>query len=602
MSVGFGEMNEAAIAAFGKVSDWQRKVIANNGTMSMSIGEIQKKLEKIEALRSNSKSMASIVALDKVKTSLQGRIDSVNTFSSTINELNKATAAASAMASSSSLPGSADDTGDAGKKKKEKREYNFPIDKVISGATGLIKMGMDIEQTELAFTKLTGSAKDAKGMISDLQRMGASTPFRTNELIGNAQGLMESGVAAKNIIPTLTMLGNVSGGNKEKMAELVKTYGKITESGKLTADTVKELAAAGFNPLEQIAAKTGVKVKDLKDSLAAGKISAEQLTTVMAATASGNGAFANGMTAQSESATSRWGQFNDILQTVQTTIGSALLPIAADFIDNALIPIATWLQTAAVWLTQNADWFGFLGTAIGGLILGYKLWTMWQAALNLVMNLSPMGLMVGIGVALIGVVIYCWNTFEKFRGGLWGTWEAMKAFIGLIKDFLIDSLKGVASGLSGIGKALMHMFKGEWSQAWEVGKTAVADLTGVTAIKNAYNNGGKVKAAFNEGYGKGVNAPKIKLGNPFATPVMPEGFTGAGNTAAGAKLSGLEGAKNKTEGITGGGNKNIIINLQKLFDNINIHTTQLKEGANEVEQMVTEAFLRVLNSANAINI
>lgn len=602
MSVGFGEMNEAAIAAFGKVSDWQRKVIANNGTMSMSIGEIQKKLEKIEALRSNSKSMASIVALDKVKTSLQGRIDSVNTFSSTINELNKATAAASAMASSSSLPGSADDTGDAGKKKKEKREYNFPIDKVISGAAGLIKMGMDIEQTELAFKKFTGSAESAKEMISSLQHMGASTPFRTNDLIGNAQGLMQSGVAAKNILPTLTMLGNVSGGNKEKMTELVKAYSKITESGKLTSETTKELAAAGFNPLERISAKTGIEVETLQKRLEAGKISAKQLTTVMADAASGNGAFANGMKDQSESATSRWGQFNDILQTVQTTIGSALLPIAADFIDNALIPIATWLQTAAVWLTQNADWFGFLGTVIGGLILGYKLWTMWQAALNLVMNLSPIGLMVGAGVALIGVVIYCWNTFEKFRGGLWGTWEAMKAFIGLIKDFLIDSLKGVASGLSGIGKALMHMFKGEWSQAWEVGKTAVSDLTGVTAIKNAYNNGGKVKAAFNEGYGKGVNAPKIKLGNPFATPVMPTGFTGEGNTAPGAKLSGLDGAKNKTEGITGGGNKNIIINLQKLFDNINIHTTQLKEGANEVEQMVTEAFLRVLNSANAINI
>lgn len=607
MSVGFGDMNEAAVAAFSRVSDWQRKVIANNGIMSMSIGEIQKKLEKIEALRDSSRSLTSIVALDRVKASLQGRIDSVNTFSSTINELNKATAAASEMAASPAPQGPADTAGGAGKK-KGKLEFNFPADEIISGASSLLKMGMDIQQTELAFKKFTGSAADAKGMIADLQGMGASTPFRTNELIANAQGLMENGVAAKNVIPTLTMLGNVSGGNKEKMAELVNTYGKITETGKLTSETVKELTAAGFNPLEQISAKTGIEVEKLEKRLKAGKISAEQLTTVMAGTASGNGAFADGMKEQSESATSRWEQFNDILQTAQTTIGSALLPVATDFIDNALIPIATWLQTAAVWISENSTWLGILASMIASLVIAYKLWTIGQAAVNLVMSISPVGLIVGGIIALVGAVIYCWNTFAGFRGVILGVWEGLKGLAMLIGHLVIDSIMGMANGITGIVKTIQLMLKGEWKQAWEAGKTAVSDLTGFTALRNAADNAVKIGSAVKDGFEKGAGAPKIKLGNPLGIPKVPEGFTGAGNTASGGKtdspkgLSGLNTAKDKAEGITGGGNKNIIINLQKLFDNINISTTQLREGVNDVEQMVTEALLRVLNSANAINI
>jgi hypothetical protein len=233
---------------------------------------------------------------------------------------------------------------------------------------------------------------------------------------------------------------------------------------------------------------------------------------------------------------------------------------------------------------------------------------MGQAAVNFVMSINPVGLIVGGIIALVGAVIYCWNTFAGFRGVILGVWEGLKGLVMLIGHLVIDSLMAMANGISGIVKTIRHMLAGEWSQAWETGKTAVSDLTGFTALKNAANNAVKIGSAVKEGFEKGAGAPKIKLGNPLGIPKVPEGFTGAGNTAGNVKtggqraLSGLNSAKDKAEGITGGGNKNIIINLQKLFDNINISTTQLREGVNDVEQMVTEALLRVLNSANAINI
>jgi hypothetical protein len=66
------------------------------------------------------------------------------------------------------------------------------------------------------------------------------------------------------------------------------------------------------------------------------------------------------------------------------------------------------------------------------------------------------------------------------------------------------------------------------------------------------------------------------------------------------QTGGLSNTKEKVDGITSGGARNIIINLQKLFDNINISSTTVQEGVNDMEQIVTEALLRVLNSANVL--
>ncbi|HJT74634.1 MAG TPA: hypothetical protein VJ720_11460, partial [Chitinophaga sp.] len=178
-----------------------------------------------------------------------------------------------------------------------------------------------------------------------------------------------------------------------------------------------------------------------------------------------------------------------------------------------------------------------------------------------------------------------------------------------IKDFVIDRIKGLITGMGGLAKALGYIFEGEWSKAWETGKQAVSDLTGITAAKNAYNNAGSLGKAFSKGFDDGVNMKPISLKSLMpktpAAPRMtqPADYSTLGNTPTRTNNgSGLNAAQGKVEGITGGGARNIIINLQKLFDDININSSTVQQGVSDMEQMVTEALLRVLNSANAIDI
>jgi len=111
-----------------------------------------------------------------------------------------------------------------------------------------------------------------------------------------------------------------------------------------------------------------------------------------------------------------------------------------------------------------------------------------QWAWNAAMTANPIGLIIAGVAALVGVVVLCWNKFEGFRRVVFQGWEMLKLFGNTIKTYVIDRFKGMLAGITGIGKALMHFFKGEWSQAWEVGKQAASDLVGVDAGKKAVRN------------------------------------------------------------------------------------------------------------------
>jgi hypothetical protein len=127
------------------------------------------------------------------------------------------------------------------------------------------------------------------------------------------------------------------------------------------------------------------------------------------------------------------------------------------------------------------------GTTIGQAI-ATKVATASQWLLNAAMTANPIGLIIAGIAALIGIVVLCWNKFEGFRKVIFKGWEAMKLFGSVIKDFVIDRLKGLLSGITGIGKALVHFFKGEWKEAWQTGTKAVDDVIGVSAGKKAFEN------------------------------------------------------------------------------------------------------------------
>lgn len=137
-------------------------------------------------------------------------------------------------------------------------------------------------------------------------------------------------------------------------------------------------------------------------------------------------------------------------------------------------------------LTQNASMLTAAKTAIMTGVTGIATTAQW--AWNAAMTANPIGLIIVGITALVGIIALAWSKFEGFRKVVFQGWEMLKLFGNTIKTYVIERFKGLLSGITGIGAALMHFFKGDWSKAWEVGKQATKDLIGVDAKQNALKN------------------------------------------------------------------------------------------------------------------
>lgn len=108
-----------------------------------------------------------------------------------------------------------------------------------------------------------------------------------------------------------------------------------------------------------------------------------------------------------------------------------------------------------------------------------------QKALNLVLGNNPIGWVVRILGLLVTGVMLAWDKFEGFRKAMFRVGAWAKNFGSIIKEYLIDRVKGLISGISGLGKTIGLLFSGKWKEAAATGKQAFNDLVGLDAATKA---------------------------------------------------------------------------------------------------------------------
>ena len=169
---------------------------------------------------------------------------------------------------------------------------------------------------------------------------------------------------------------------------------------------------------------------------------------------------------------------------------------------EGIMMIKTALATTGIYLQLGAMYAWDAITSI--LPTKLALVTFATSVWNAVLAVNPIVMVVaGIGL-LIGAIVLCYAKFGWFRGIILGTWEVIKGFGGIIKDYVIDRIQGILSGLGGLAKAIGQLFKGNFKEAWETAKQAGADLVGISAGKHALENAKNVGKKVGEAYQKGV--------------------------------------------------------------------------------------------------
>lgn len=165
---------------------------------------------------------------------------------------------------------------------------------VTAGAMGTLMSGLAVtgvkynslmENYQMDFTTLLGSADEAQKKVNELRALDLSSPLGMDQLAGATKLMLSFGIEAEEVSDKLGELSDISMGNAEKLNSLTLAYSQIRSVGKLTMMDLRQMANQGFNPLKVVAEKTGVAIGDLQDFMSYGKPSKDMTEAIKAANA-----------------------------------------------------------------------------------------------------------------------------------------------------------------------------------------------------------------------------------------------------------------------------------------------------------------------------
>lgn len=208
-----------------------------------------------------------------------------------------------------------------------------------------------------------------------------------------------------------------------------------------------------------------------------------------------------------------------------------------------------------------------------------------RAVSTAIMNIPIIGWIAAAIAALIAIGAYFWNTSAKFRAVLKGLWASFKTVFTGIGEMAKQVFGGIGDLIKaafsldgdGIKAALNRMKSGFADYGSQVGK----------AFSDAYD---AEMAASKEEQEKKEKQDDVLAGIPQVeipeTPVIPDptaGTLGSVGTQSAASSDKI---------------KNVSVNIEKLVERFEIHTTNLQGDISRVKDMVSEALLSALNDVN----
>ena len=235
--------------------------------------------------------------------------------------------------------------------------------KIVDIGKQALKASSDFEQAGVSFSVMLGDAKKAKRLVNDLQNMANVTPFETQDLLDASKTLLNFGISAKEVMPDLQMLGDIAGGDKQRLASLTLAFSQMSSAGRLMGQDLLQMINAGFNPLEEIARRTGKSIGYWKDEMSKGNVSVEMVRQAFMDATSEGGRFYKMMDKQSETLEGRLSTMNDAYVLLLRSISDGFVPALKD---GAVVMTDVINQTTES-ISKFNDWAATNTQVVGGL-------------------------------------------------------------------------------------------------------------------------------------------------------------------------------------------------------------------------------------------
>lgn len=208
----------------------------------------------------------------------------------------------------------------------------------------------EFQQFEIAFETMLGSGQKAKGMISDLANLAASTPFDMKGVVNGAKQLLAYGFAANEITDTMRRLGDVSAGLGLNLQDLTWLYGTTMVQGRLFTRDLMQFTGRGIPLTEELAKQFGVTKDKVSELVTAGKVGFPEVKKAIESLTNEGGKFGGLMEKQSYSITGQISNIQDTIEMAINDLGTQTEGLMNDALDITSKVIDHWKEIGEVIL------------------------------------------------------------------------------------------------------------------------------------------------------------------------------------------------------------------------------------------------------------
>lgn len=208
----------------------------------------------------------------------------------------------------------------------------------------------EFQQFEIAFETMLGSGQKAKGMISDIANLAASTPFDMKGVVNGAKQLLAYGFAANEITDTMRRLGDVSAGLGLNLQDLTWLYGTTMVQGRLFTRDLMQFTGRGIPLTEELAKQFGVTKDKVLELVTAGKVGFPEVKKAIESLTNEGGKFGGLMEKQSHSITGQISNIQDTIEMAINDLGTQTEGLMNDALDITSKVIDHWKEIGEVIL------------------------------------------------------------------------------------------------------------------------------------------------------------------------------------------------------------------------------------------------------------
>jgi len=378
------------------------------------------------------------------------------------------------------------------------------------------KAASDLQQTNIAFTTMLGSAEKAQKFVEEMKNFARTTPLETSDIAQASQTLLAFGIDANKVLPNLRMIGDVALGDKEKFKSLSLAFAQVQSTGKLMGQDLLQMVNQGFNPLQIMSEQTGKSMAVLKDEMSKGAISADQVTEAFKIATSEGNRFFGGMDSQSKSFKGKMSTIKDDLKLIlEENIGGPLLegfmkilPTIEEFIKKLPELIEKIKNVGKFFEEHKVLLYVVAGAILGALVPA--IWASVVAFAGLAIALAPFiigGAIIGGIVAGIVWIVKNWEIISQKAKEIWG---AIRDFIGgvftKIKDYVTTTTENIKNSfLTGLG-IIRDFFVNIWTSIVSFFQSSIQNIVSI-----AQSIWGSITAVFSAVWGVILNIFKFSI-------------------------------------------------------------------------------------------